>query len=115
VKTHPNTSKAESNTRNAPDNRNVTRKNTQVAVAHPEPAPIASPKVEPKRQAVASKGLSCDKAASVIAGYAFSEVKSVTCTGSNYKFLAKREQQPYEVTVNAADGTLVKVTKANQP
>lgn len=89
----------------------VVRKNTQVALAAPEATELPKRKPEQKRQASTSKGLSCDKAASVISGYAFSDVKPVTCTGTKYRFRAMRGGQPYSVTVSAADGTLVNVAK----
>ena len=57
------------------------------------------------------KSMSCDAAAHIVAGYAFSAVNSVSCAGSAYRFQAKRNDQSYSVTVSAADGKLINVTK----
>ena len=57
------------------------------------------------------QSMSCDAAARIVAGYAFSVVNSVSCAGSIYQFQAKRNDQSYSVTVNAADGKLINVTK----
>jgi hypothetical protein len=101
--------------RQRPKQNKVIRKNTQVAVAAPEATELPKRKAEQKPKASASKGLSCDKAAGVVSGYAFSDVRSVSCTGSKYEFRAKRADQAYVIVVNAADGTLVKVTKRDSP
>ena len=96
----------------APPGRNsVSRKSTQVAVASPESAGVPKRKAAQKRQASTSKSLSCDRAASVVSGYAFTDVKPVTCSGAKYRFQAMRGSQPYSVTVSAVDGTLLDVTK----
>jgi hypothetical protein len=57
------------------------------------------------------KSMSCDAAARIVAGYAFSEVNSVSCAGSTYEFQAKRNDQSYSVMLSATDGKLINVTK----
>ena len=57
------------------------------------------------------KSMSSGAAARIVAGYAFSAVNSVSCAGSAYQFQAKRNDQSYSVTVSAADGKLINVTK----
>jgi hypothetical protein len=109
----PTTSTAQENPTapERPKQKKLSRKNTQVAVASPEAAEIPKRQVEQKRQANTSKGLSCDRAARVVSGYAFTDVKPVTCTGTKYRFRAMRGNEPYSVTVSAVDGTLVNVAK----
>jgi hypothetical protein len=115
TKINPSTAQQNPTTRERPKQNKESRKNTRVAVARPGPAEPSKPTAGEKRQASASKGLSCDKAASVVSGYAFTDVRSVSCTGAKYEFRAKRADQAYAVVVNAADGTLVKVTKRDNP
>ncbi|MFL5259325.1 MAG: hypothetical protein ACJ8AS_06190 [Hyphomicrobiales bacterium] len=97
--------------REPPRQNKLNRKNTHVAVASPDGGELPTRKAEQKPRASTSKSLSCDKAASVVSGYAFTDVKPVTCTGTKYRFRAVRGGQPYSVTVSAVDGTLVNVTK----
>jgi hypothetical protein len=75
------------------------------------PIPEDQPAEETLAKGSKRKFVSCDAAAGIVSGYAFSEVNSVSCAGSTYEFHAKRNDQSYSVTVSAADGKLISVTK----
>jgi hypothetical protein len=92
----------------------------RVAVSRPSESTEERKRVIPaKPRAPASRSnlLSCDAAAGMVKGYAFSEVKPVACSGSTYTFQAMRENNAYSVIVDAKSGKLVTVTKlgGNQP
>lgn len=72
---------------------------------------------KPRAPANRSSLLSCNAAVGIIKGYAFSDIKSVACSGPTYTFQAMRENNAYSVIVDAKSGKLVTVTKLgpNQP
>jgi hypothetical protein len=59
----------------------------------------------------ASGGISCAKAADIVAGYGFDSVKAGACSGSVYSFNAMRAGKSYVVKVNPASGELTEVRK----
>jgi hypothetical protein len=65
-----------------------------------------------KRVARKQVKITCDAAARIIAGYAFSEVTPVRCSGASYVFQAKREEKAFSVTLSARNGDLIKVKRA---
>jgi hypothetical protein len=65
-----------------------------------------------KRVARKQVKITCDAAARIIAGYAFSEVTPVSCSGASYVFQAKREEKAFSVTLSARNGDLIKVKRA---
>lgn len=73
-------------------------------VAPPQKTASATPKP-------AAGGLSCEKAASVIAGYGFSDVVPASCAGKLYSFNAKRDGKPFAIKFNSASGELAEVKK----
>lgn len=79
------------------------------------PTPATKPASEQKTAAAAPKpssgGMSCEKAASVIAGYGFSDVVPSSCAGKLYAFNAKRDGKPFAIKVDAKNGDLAEVKK----
>lgn len=59
----------------------------------------------------ASAGLSCEKAASVISGYGFSEVAPSSCAGKVYAFNAKRGEKSFAIKLDPSSGELTEVKK----
>ena len=55
--------------------------------------------------------ITCDAAARIVAGYAFSEVTPVSCSGGSYVFQAKRQDKAFSITLSAKNGDLIKVKK----
>jgi hypothetical protein len=56
-------------------------------------------------------GMSCSKAADIVAGYGFDSVKAGSCSGGVYSFNASRAGKSYVVKVNSASGELTEVRK----
>jgi len=55
--------------------------------------------------------ITCDAASRIISGYAFSDVKAVSCFGGTYQFEAMRDAKPFSITLSAKDGELIQVKK----
>src|SRR5215213_10076470 len=79
---------------------------------------LGDPQVEkpairkPTRQKPAARKpvrITCDAAAQIVAGYAFSEVAPVSCSGGSYVFQAKRQDKAFSITLSAKNGDLIKV------
>lgn len=69
---------------------------------------------KPARQKPAARKqgrITCNAAAQIVAGYAFSEVKPVSCSGGSYVFQAKRQDKAFSITLSARNGDLIKVKK----
>ena len=58
-----------------------------------------------------SAAVSCDKAASIITGYGFSDVKPADCQGQVYAFNAARDGKAYAIKLNSISGELTEVKK----
>jgi hypothetical protein len=83
----------------------------------------AFPEFHPPKQAAAAVSratsepasppnrLGCDAASGIVAGYAFSDVTPVTCSGSSYRFEAMRENRAYSITLDASNGELMDVER----
>src|SRR6185436_19587869 len=79
----------------------ATQTKQRVAVSRPSESIDEKKRIIPaKPRAPTSRSnlLSCDAAAGMVKGYAFSDVKSVACSGSTYTFQAMRENNTYSVT-----------------
>lgn len=81
-----------------------------------EASPSATTKTasQPKAEtstAKAAAGLSCEKAASIIAGYGFSDVAPARCAGKVYAFNAKRDGKSFAIKLDSASGQLSEVKK----
>lgn len=82
-------------------------KKKQATAKPPQPAPKKKVAAKP----AAAKGLSCTKAAEVVAGYGFTAVTPATCTGKRYAFNAMRDGKAFTITLNPATGALTDVKK----
>jgi hypothetical protein len=81
-----------------------------------EASPSATTKTasQPKAESATAKaaaGLSCEKAASIIAGYGFSDVAPARCAGKVYAFNAKRDGKSFAIKLDSASGQLSEVKK----
>jgi hypothetical protein len=85
----------------------------QPTVKKPVKKVAATPKAQPekKKTPVAATGISCDKGASVVSEYGFSNVEPKTCTGKIYTFKAARTGKSYDVSVSSANGEITEVRK----
>jgi hypothetical protein len=72
------------------------------------PAKKKTAAVKPASPAAA---LSCEKAASVVGGYGFGDVKATDCSGKVYIFSARRDGKAYAIKLSAANGELTEVRK----
>jgi hypothetical protein len=86
--------------------------------AQPRKKPAAKSQAQKKAapadqtaKAAAATGLSCDKAASVVAGYGFTGVTPASCGGKTYAFNATRDGKFFAIKLNAANGELTEVKK----
>jgi hypothetical protein len=58
-----------------------------------------------------SAAVTCDKGATIVAGFGFADVKPKTCTGDVYAFNATRGGKAYEVLLSAKNGALTEVKR----
>lgn len=95
-------------------------KKTVAAAKTSKPAPASKPQPAlttasiskaPATASASSKGMSCSKAADIVAGYGFDSVKAGTCSGDVFSFNAVRSGKSYVVKVNSASGELTEVRK----
>lgn len=91
------------------------KKNTAVTPQKPVASGSESPAAAEQKAAAAAKpaapGLTCEKAATVISGYGFSDVSPESCAGKTYAFAAKRDGRSFAIKVDAASGELSEVKK----
>jgi len=66
---------------------------------------------EPTPAAEQHKPVSCEAASGIVSDYAFARVTPVSCSGTIYQFRANRGDSAYSVTLDAANGELVRVQK----
>lgn len=59
----------------------------------------------------ATGAISCEKAAGIVSGFGFSDVKAVDCGGQIHAFNAARDGKPFAIKVNAKTGELTEVRK----
>ena len=71
--------------------------------------PVSSQKPAPAVKKV--NRITCEAATQIVAGYAFSNVKPVACSGAVYAFQATRNDKLFSITLSAKDGELIKVKK----
>lgn len=71
-----------------------------------EPKPVESKPVKKK-----AAGMSCDKAAKIVADYGFGSVKAASCTGAVYSFKGSRDGKAYSIKLSAKSGELTEVKK----
>jgi hypothetical protein len=79
-----------------------------------KPKSAAKPAEQQKKtasKAPAAKGLSCEKATSVVTGYGFSSVTPSSCSGKVYAFNAVRDGKSFAIKLNPANGELTEVKK----
>ncbi len=69
------------------------------------------PKADTTTTKAAAPGLSCEKAASIITGYGFSEVAPARCAGKVYAFNAKRDGKSFAIKLDSSSGELSEVKK----
>ena len=70
----------------------------------------AAPTIKPNT-ASSSKKMSCEKAKTIIGGYGFNNVRSQTCDGSVYNFLAQRDGKNFAIKVSSMSGELTEVKR----
>jgi hypothetical protein len=71
------------------------------------PEPVKKPKPVEKKAA----GMSCDKAAKIVAEYGFKSVKASSCKGSVYSFKGSRDGKSYSIKLSSKSGELTEVKK----
>jgi hypothetical protein len=74
---------------------------TDVQPEPAQPAPV-------KKKAA---GISCAKAAKIVADYGFASVKAANCTGLVYSFKGNRDGKSYSIKLSAKSGELTEVKK----
>ena len=78
-------------------------------VKDPKAAEFRQPRTSGRK--LTSNQLSCDKAKSIVSGFGFSNITTLSCTGAVYGFNAKRDGKPYSVKVSSLSGELKGVKK----
>lgn len=78
-------------------------------VKNPKTAGFRQPRAVKPR--LASNQLSCDKVKSIVSGFGFSDITTLTCTGTVYDFNARRDGNPYTIKVSSLSGELKGVKK----
>ncbi|MDE2385155.1 MAG: hypothetical protein KGO53_11105 [Alphaproteobacteria bacterium] len=81
----------------------TTAATTTVAANSTAAAPAAKP--------AKAGGVSCDKGASIVTSFGFSNVTTKSCTGATLVYGAERSGKPFEIDVSAASGELTAVKK----
>jgi hypothetical protein len=82
----------------------------RAAVAAPPAKKTQVASVAPLKKPSANS-ITCGKAASIVADYGFSNIKTADCEGKDYAFNATRGGAPYLIRMSAATGELTEVKK----
>lgn len=88
-----------------------TKKPAQTASVPKPKKTTASAKTTNSAAATASANVSCDKAKSIVTGYGFSDIQTMSCAGSVYSFAANRGGKSFAVKVSALNGELTEVKR----
>jgi hypothetical protein len=86
----------------------------QKALSYEEPSLGETPPEAAKKPAPTKKkaaGISCDKAAKIVADYGFTSVKPANCKGLVYSFKGSRDGKSYTIKLSAKSGELTEVKK----
>ncbi len=91
----------------------------KVAAVEPKAVVVTKPKVAvaPKlvlpveKSTATATGVSCDKGATIVKGYGFSDVKPKACAGDVFAFTASRDGKAYEVLLSSKNGALTEVKR----
>jgi hypothetical protein len=92
-----------------PKNVEKPKKKPQTANA-PETTPKPKKATTPETT-TASANVNCDKAKSIVTGYGFSNIQTMSCSGSVYSFSANRGGKSFSVKVSALNGELTEVKR----
>jgi hypothetical protein len=72
---------------------------------------LEATEVQPEPVKKKAAGISCDKAAKIVAEYGFQKVKAANCTGLVYSFKGNRDGKSYAIKLSAKSGELTEVKK----
>jgi hypothetical protein len=100
--------KVKPQTAEKPKNEKAKKKPAQTASA-PKPKKTMAAKTTAKT--TVSDNVSCDKAKSIVTGYGFSDIQTMSCSGSIYSFAANRGGKSFAVKVSALNGELTEVKR----
>jgi hypothetical protein len=81
------------------------------AAAYDEPSAVSESEIKPEPVKKKATGISCDKAAKIVADYGFKSVKAASCKGQIYSFKGSRDGKAYTIKLSAKSGELTEVKK----
>ena len=75
--------------------------------------PQGTEQSKPARKAQRPSGnrLSCSKAKEIVAGFGFSDIRANSCDGRTYSFAARRDGNPFTISLSSSSGELTEVKR----